>query len=296
MRIYTKSRCAPGGAKVRGLKDSQWTCLKDFLHCRRRLVCATHEDIPFLDYLDLVYTPEAKSHYLASHHYYGANFVLAENARINNGLNAFVVPHADLDKQALTLRLGGDGSNNYYKPHLPVIGDDLSSDLCFMPLEDLAKTNLSPDVKRLHEIYGRHVVRCAREAEVFLMAMVRLQALFENASCVRVIAHMFPEIIQHIPDDREQYDYFRKTKENKWASKFKINPGEERRLSELLGDNWPAYKRVIMSIITRAMLVESINKDRLDPKPAVDRWGERGWYDHGGRPMSEWKIRVSFMG
>jgi len=281
-------------SRVRGLCSNQWQGLRSWLQNRRSLVCRAEEEVPMLDFLDLIYEPEAKTHWLANHYYFGSRWVTGHPANLANTLVATVRPRAASKNYTLRIFTGGNSGSTQWCPYTPEIGGDrLCRSLEFTPLDMLSGSGLPERIRPLHEKYGRHIVRCARENEVFNMAMRSVAYLFENAVCTRMIAHFFPEIIPYVPHGK--LTYWAKTKTNSFAGKYKEDKYALDNMAVGLGQNWEIYKKFIMSLVARALIVEAIDRERgTDP---VDGWAERGWYEtpeNGGKPIEDWRVRLVF--
>jgi hypothetical protein len=298
--------------KLRGLRLAQYNLLLEKLRNDAQVVCSFKEEIPFLDYLDLVYTPESKAIWLRMAKELGRDWA--------NGSTGFdQVSHyvrASASKtfkgRGLYINLYNGGTNARLRPQLPQLASGWRH-AYFMPVQDMPKLDnpmynaLPGEVMDHYAKYGRHIVRCCREWELFVMAYAKVKVLFDKAVCTREVAHYFPEIIGLIPNFSGELDYLAKTRKNKFSSRFNPkNPdgkyvnrsggvgGRVEEMTEALGPSWEAYKKHIVSLCSRAVMKRGLPHVSV-PSPSYDE--ENLWYEpvsKGGKDPSEWVVRIGF--
>jgi len=121
-------------------------------------------------------------------------------------------------------------------------------------------------------------VRCHREFLAVNMAWTATHHLLTHANCAREIKQQFPELIDWMPDSSSSTEYFRKTKHNKFSSKFKPEKS-----SLELSPKWEQYKEIIKSMVIRGKLMETIGT----PYDPINQAPEDA-------PIEKWWVRVAF--
>ncbi len=294
--------------KLRGLRLAQYDLLFEKLQNDAQVVCSFKEEIPFLDYLDLVYTPESKAIWLRMAKELGGRWVAGATGF--DQVSHYVRASASKTFKGRGLRIGlfNGGSTGRFAPQFPQLASGWRH-AYFMPAQDMPKLDnpmynaLPGEVMDHYAKYGRHIVRCCREWELFVMAYAKVEVLFDKAVCTREVAYYFPEIIGLIPSFSGELDYLAKTRKNKFSSRF--NPkdpdgkrvrstGRVEEMTEALGPSWEAYKKHIVSLCARAAMKRGLPHVSV-PSPTYAE--EQSWYEpvsKGGKDPSEWVVQIRF--
>ncbi len=235
---------------ARGLTVGQHDDLLERVTSAASNVCKASETIPLLDFLDMVYTPEEKKLWLEAARVWGTRY-LHDNGRYMNNIDGRV--QASSTSDARVISYGLDHGKRWAATRIAILPTKTANKVLFTTLENTPETQ-----RELHAPYARHMVRCAREWEVFLMGYDKLKWLLKNAPCTRVIKLYFPEIIEYIPMSSNERDYLRKTRANKFSGKLVIDPAERQRIENELGPNWDKIKNHIHSLLMRDKLLRSV--------------------------------------
>lgn len=302
---------APTENKLRGLRSSQYQELCTKLKTDAQLVCSTQESMPVLDYLDLIYTPEAKALWLRMAKELGDKWVLSPDSKDFPLVEAYVRASAHKNMNGLgTHRSVDDGcSSRALRYSFPKLASGWRH-AYFTVLDDYAKLDnpmynaLPDDIMAHYAKYGRHMVRCCREWELFKLAYEKVKLLFDKAVCTREVQYYFSEVIGLIPHGLHEMDYLAKTRKNKFSAKFKPGnptgtgpiPNREQDMWEMLGGEgtWAVYKKHIVGLCSRAQLKRSV---RDTPEPSPGMGVVRAWHDPEQptyKSPEEWMIRINF--
>lgn len=272
-------------------------------------VCRNTEVIPLDDFLSLIYSAEAKAQWYKTFELAGPDFLTSgiSGLRVIEGMvrptksdKAFRL-YFNIDQNDLA------GSSPMFielwntKDWRPLLFTTLdwidsaenSEENCKLP-NGLWAQYVPRHAKPLHTIYGRNIVRAAREFMLFEVALEKVRYLFERADCTREVKHFFPELVKWIPVNHDERDHLKRTRTNKFSSRFKIALQEEDVfLGALGGDKWDIYKKHIISLMARADLIRSLYNG-----PTVvggdDRLKFREALRAGSKDIHDVKIRVSF--
>lgn len=254
-------------------------------------VCSTHELVPYEDFLDMVYSPEAKRLHLECIKERGGEYMFA---LVDTALRADVYTVKDHRGYGLSYSIfTGRFRPGYGAMALPRFNTLPCSDLNLSLLREPVEYDNNPILRRdLHEKYGRHIVAAAREHTAHRYGMERVKLLFKHAQCARHVKLLAPEIFAMVSDKSNALEYFKKTKAGTWAGKLKLDKqGHAWLLDKLGGDKWQAYKDVITRIDTKKKLL-----DATGGKPAGDHDYEyrRNLDPARGTPLSDIQVLLYF--
>jgi hypothetical protein len=241
-----------------------------------KTVCQAVEYVPMMDFLDMVYTPENKELWLRNYEALGLNWVTrCKPQLLQVRLDVQGSPGDELRPvhYSRAFQYGRDHADKAI--NIPMF-NTTNTPTIFAPIKNYSDETYRAD---LFSKYGRHIVRCAREYYAGQLARTALGELCQRAECARELKYYFPELIEWMDEDKDSTEYFRKTKRDKFASKYRPT-GASRFTAD---GKWEQYKQIIISLVTRAKLINNIERT---PDP-----NEQLPYD---APIEKWMVKLMF--